>query len=80
MHQSTNSKLEKSSKIFSALTRFIKKQSSPASRQKVFFDSPGFLEQSQHWGGMGIWTIVDWFSIQKTTREKNLEKLQPFLY
>ena len=31
-------------------------------------------------GGMGIWTIVDWFSIQKATREKNLEKLQPFLY
>ena len=58
MHQSTNSKLEKSSKIFSALTRFIKKQSSPSSRQKVFFDSPGFLEQSQHWGGMVIWTIA----------------------
>ena len=31
-------------------------------------------------GGLGIWTIVVWFSIQKATREKNLEKLQPFLY
>lgn len=30
-------------------------------------------------GGMGIWTIIDWFSIQKLTREKNLQKLQEFL-
>ena len=27
-------------------------------RRKVFFDSPGFLEQSQHWGGLVIWTIA----------------------
>ena len=27
-------------------------------RKKVFFDSPGLLEQSQHWGGMVIWTIA----------------------
>ena len=32
------------------------------------------------WGGMGIWTIVDWFMIQGTTREKNLQKIQPLLY
>ncbi len=31
-------------------------------------------------GGFGIWTIVDWFQIQKSTREKNLQKLQQFLY
>ena len=31
-------------------------------------------------GGMGIWTIVDWFQIQKATREKNLEKIQQFLF
>ena len=27
-------------------------------RKKVFFDSPGMLEQSQHWGGLVIWTIA----------------------
>jgi len=31
-------------------------------------------------GGLGIWTIVDWFQIQKSTREQNLQKLQQFLY
>jgi TM2 domain-containing membrane protein YozV len=31
-------------------------------------------------GGLGIWTIVDWFMIQKATKEKNLEKIQQFLY
>lgn len=31
-------------------------------------------------GGFGIWTIVDWFQIQKATREKNLDKIQQFLY
>jgi TM2 domain-containing membrane protein YozV len=31
-------------------------------------------------GGFGIWTIIDWFSIQKATREKNMEKIQQFLY
>lgn len=30
-------------------------------------------------GGMGIWTIVDWFLIQDATREKNLEMLTPNL-
>ena len=27
-------------------------------RQKTFFDSPGLLEQSHHWGGLVIWTIA----------------------
>ena len=31
-------------------------------------------------GGFGIWTIVDWFQIQKATKEKNLQKIQQFLY
>ena len=31
-------------------------------------------------GGFGIWAIVDWFQIQKVTREKNLQKIQHFLY
>lgn len=31
-------------------------------------------------GGFGIWTIIDWFMIQKATRDKNLQKLQPLLY
>lgn len=31
-------------------------------------------------GGLGIWTIIDWFMIQAATREKNLAKLQQYLY
>jgi TM2 domain-containing membrane protein YozV len=30
-------------------------------------------------GGLGIWSIVDWFMIQKVTREKNMQKIQMFL-
>ena len=31
-------------------------------------------------GGFGIWAIIDWFMIQKATREKNLQKINQFLY
>lgn len=31
-------------------------------------------------GGLGIWTIIDWFMIQTATREKNMEKIQQVLY
>ena len=30
-------------------------------------------------GGVGIWTIIDWFSIQSATRKKNLEKIQQYI-
>ena len=56
MPQSTDSQLEKPSTIPAGLRRFI--PTSLTSRRKVFFDSPGLLEQSQHWGGLVIWTIA----------------------
>ena len=31
-------------------------------------------------GGFGIWAIIDWFMIQGATREKNMQKIQQFLY
>ncbi len=31
-------------------------------------------------GGLGIWTIVDWFMIRDATKEVNMAKIQPFLY
>jgi TM2 domain-containing membrane protein YozV len=31
-------------------------------------------------GGLGIWAIIDWFMIQKSTKEKNMQKIQQFLY
>jgi len=31
-------------------------------------------------GGLGIWAIVDWFLIMKLTKEKNLEKIQKYMY
>jgi TM2 domain-containing membrane protein YozV len=30
-------------------------------------------------GGLGIWTIIDFFLIMDLTRQKNIEKLQAFL-
>ena len=29
-------------------------------------------------GGFGVWTFIDWFIIQKATREKNMEKIEQF--
>lgn len=31
-------------------------------------------------GGLGIWTIVDWFLIMARTREVNFEKLEEAIY
>ena len=31
-------------------------------------------------GGLGVWTIVDWFLIMGRTREVNLQRLQQVLY
>jgi len=31
-------------------------------------------------GGMGIWTVVDWFLIMRITRQKNMEMIQPFIF
>lgn len=31
-------------------------------------------------GGLGIWTIIDWFLIKSATKEVNMSKIQPFLH
>jgi TM2 domain-containing membrane protein YozV len=31
-------------------------------------------------GGLGIWTIIDWFLIMPDTREKNMQKIRPYLF
>ena len=30
-------------------------------------------------GGLGIWTIIDWFLIQKATRQKNMEHMMTII-
>lgn len=31
-------------------------------------------------GGLGLWTIIDWFLIIGSTKDKNYIKLQPYIY
>ena len=31
-------------------------------------------------GGLGFWTIIDWFLIMGATKQKNMEKIQSYLY
>ena len=31
-------------------------------------------------GGIGIWTVIDWFLIMDATRDRNFKKLQPYLF
>jgi TM2 domain-containing membrane protein YozV len=31
-------------------------------------------------GGLGVWTVIDWFLIMDATRSKNFGKLQPYLF
>ena len=56
MPRSTDSPLDHPAKPSSDLD--LAPPGGPSSRKKVFFDSPGLLEQSQHWGGLVIWTIA----------------------
>ena len=51
-----DSQLDSSAKPSSDLDVLHDKAS--LARRKVFFDSPGLLEQSQHWGGLVLWTIA----------------------
>jgi hemolysin D len=56
MPRSTDSQLDRPAKPSSELE--LAQPQRLTSRRKVFFDSPGLLEQSQHWGGLVIWTIA----------------------
>ena len=56
MPPSTDSQLERPAPKSSVLQRVFGNRFS--TRPKVFFDSPGLLEQSQHWGALVIWTIA----------------------
>ena len=31
-------------------------------------------------GGLGVWTIIDWFLIMGATREKNMQTIQQLIY
>ena len=56
MPRSTKSQIDQNSSSIVSLRRLL--PSFSLARRKVFFDSPGLLEQSQHWGGLVIWTIA----------------------
>ena len=56
MPRSTDSQLD--GPVKSSSDWELAKDKLPPSRRKVFFDAPGLLEQSQHWGELVIWTIA----------------------
>ena len=56
MPRSTDSELD--NPVNSSSDLDFPKGKGAESRRKVFFDSPGLLEQSHHWGGLVIWTIA----------------------
>lgn len=53
-----NSAPENSSPDNSAPLTLRDRISALRARRKVFYDSPGLLDQSHHWGGLVIWTIA----------------------
>ena len=30
-------------------------------------------------GGLGVWTVIDWFLIMDATRDRNFKRMQPYL-
>lgn len=47
-------KVDNTAKLLTLRDRFLALKP----RRRVFYDSPGMLQQSNHWGGLVIWTIA----------------------